>query len=197
MRGTAVWADSEWTLLDFECPQETPVTYRYAGVTSALVEMPDVGVWLIPPGRPEFAAQLNMAEYPEWLRPIQESVTDIPGRPNSVVVQTARRGSRRGSLKVWARNLDLFATLDACLEVTGPKLLSSPVRHHPLEQRGLWVTVGDVGETFPGVQGVPIWLLTLPLTRVDRPEVVAIEAGHRIMDEVGTWLEATGLLGDP
>jgi len=91
---------------------------------------------------------------------------------------------------------DEYATLDACLEVTGPMLLSSPAAHYPLEQRALWVTVGDVDEEPVEDESGPLWILTLPLTRVDRPEVVAAESGHRWVDEVGTW-SAPGTWVDP
>ena len=194
VRGTegGVWGGG--VILDYECPQETPVTYTFGlgieEVTSALVEMPDVGVWLIPAGRPELAAPLLVQTYPVWGRSAQSWEAVIPGRPNSVVVSSPARSSRRGSMTVMVQDRDEFATLDACLEVTGPMLLSSPAAHYPLEARALWVVIGDVTEE--PVEGDPLWILTLPLTRVDRPVVVAAEAGHRWVDQVGKWAAQVG-----
>jgi len=189
--GLVTWVDL--TILDYECPQETPVTYTFAGATSPAVEMPDVGVWLIPAGRPELAAQLVVQTYPSWARPVQAWGVDIPGRPNPVVVSSTKRSSRRGSIDVIIReNLTDYATLDACLEVTGPMLLSSPARHHPLEVRALWVVIGDVDEESFGPSSAMWWVFTLPLIRVDRPEVVAVEARHRWVDQVGRWSAQVG-----
>lgn len=179
------------TILDYGAPQETPVTYTFAGATSVAVEMPDVGVWLIPAARPELASQLTVSEYPSWSRPVQQWATEVPGRANDVVISSSKRGSRRGSLVVVVLDPAAFAVLDACLEVTGAMLLSTPAGHWPLESRLVWVTVGDVGESSAG-SIEPTWLLTLPLTRVDRPAVVAVIAGHRWVDQVGTWRVQVG-----
>lgn len=194
VRGTE---DPAWvgTVLDYECPQETVVAYVFAGATSPAVMMPDVGVWMIPAGRPELAVQLAVKDYPSWSRPARMSITEVPGRPNDVVVSQVKRSSRRGSMTVQVRSLTDYATLDACLEITGAMLLSSPARHYPLELRALWVVVGDVDEAFVGVQDVPLWILTLPLLRQDRPEVVDNPAGHTINDLVGPISGLVGTIG--
>ena len=156
---------------DYECPQETVVTYDDGLDVSAPVEMPSVGPWLVPLADAAAGCRLIVTEFSGWSRPGNASVVEVPGAAHPIV-RSFGRGGRRGSMTVATLTADDFDALSAALDVTGPAFLSVPSSHWPMF--GLvssYVSVGDVEERHLG-SDEETWLITLPLTPVDRPAYV-------------------------
>lgn len=172
------------TIYDYEAPQETPLAYDDGLTVSSLVELPDVGVWLIPPALPDLGVQVTVGSFSGWKRGSSVSAVSIPGRTNNIAVSWAR-GGREGELSAVVLDPDEFTALSACLDVTGPMLLSFPVSHWPAFGLVSWVTIGDVSEE-PQGSNPETWIVTLPLTPVDRPAFI-VDAGLAWSNLPSTW----------
>jgi hypothetical protein len=163
-------------IYDYECPQETPVAYT-DGTATISAEMPDVGVWIIPPGRPELAAQMpvNQGGFSGWSRAAVSSSLTIPGRTNPITKSFSRSG-RTGKITGLVLSADDFATLSACLDVAGPMFLSFPSSQWPAFGLVSWVTIGDVQETpLEDLTGRQTWTVGFDVTPTDRPDSVTVD----------------------
>lgn len=187
-------------IYDYECPQETSVTYLDGLGLSQVVEMPDVGVWMIPPSDPDLGAPLLVDQdgFPGWVRPAGIASAHIPGRANAIAIDFGR-GAREGSMKVWSLYADDFARLTVCLDAVGPKFLSFNQASWPAFGSVSWVQVGDVNEVpFASLEAgdVQTWSVSFTLTPVDRPAFVESMSGGAIADLVGTISSLVGAIGD-
>lgn len=178
-------------LYDAEVPQLTPVHYTDGASTSAVVELPDVGVWLIPAADPDRSVPLLVDRptgFSSWSRAAGMDVVRIPGRAAPVAVTWARQ-AREGTITVHALDRAVFDALAACLDVGGPYLLSAGPRHWPAQQMAPWVVIGDVEETPAGPPHAPRWLVKLPLVQIDRPAWVEPSTVLAWEDLPHTWAE--------
>lgn len=142
-------------LYDYECPQETPVSYSSMSSRvlplpagheeSTPVELPEMGLWLVHPGAPDLSRRVTLSSHDGWVTPSASSTVDIPGGDTFAV--TFRRGSDAGSLlvKLWNRtDVDDFRALVGDGSVL---FLSAP---HDLGIGSGFVCLGDVSWTRVG-----------------------------------------------
>lgn len=188
-------------LYDYDAPQQEPVYYSTASFDSAdpgiedsdLVEIPDVGVWLLPASDPLSGVRLLVGGFGGWSQPGPVSVADIPGRSRPVAVSW-KRGGRRGSLTATVLEPEDYTALCGVLDQAGPYLLSYATSRWPVFAGERWVVIGDTTETVVGLPVAPAaWQVDLPLTAVDRPAIVN-STTVTIDDLVGTIDTLAGTL---
>lgn len=183
LRSTQVITTNLWS--DFESEQGTMVTYSTsstaptAGEINLAVIPPDVGPWLVPIVNPEVSASFDFEQggFPDWERPVIESVTEVPGRRQPHVVQFGR-GSRRGDMTVVTGTWGEAVRLRGALDVGGVYFLSLPPSHWPMLVASRYVMLGSITETpLRGIddnctQG-PAWRFKIPLSPTTRPDPLA------------------------
>jgi hypothetical protein len=160
---------------DYECPQETAVFYE-AGIdgegtiTSALVELPDSGDWLVHLTSPELSCQVTLREHGDWSSPSTSEVVDIIGLAEAVAVNFGPRGSDRGAFTTNTYTRDEADALKALLADGSVVYASTPAERDDL--RG-YLQLGDAGWArrinWSGDAGR---IITLPYTKVKRPETL-------------------------
>lgn len=156
-------------IYDYECPQETPVTYVTGAEVAGPVEMPDIGLWLIHPGTPELSRRVVLSAHDGWVTPAMSSSVDVPGGDTFAV--SFPRSSDVGSLlvKLWTReDVDDFRALVAD---GGALFLSAP---YDLGIGCGYVLLGDVSWARVGQRsGSQMRFVSFPFRFVRRPEVIA------------------------
>lgn len=162
------------TAYDYECPQETPVTFTDGVSTSPLVALPDCGDWLVHLSAPERSQQLVIREHPEWTKPAIRDVIDIPastasGEGRTIAVSFGRNAAR-GDLTLNTYTPDDEAGMQALLADGSLLFLSTP------EETGIgpcYVSLGDARwarrMNYTGDKGR---IVALPYVEVERPEMV-------------------------
>lgn len=169
------------TVRDYEVPDNTAVTYRTypvgaaigTAVTSGSVTVPDRGVWLIHPGKPDtLSVQVIVQQWPTWTRAVTQDVAYPLGTPTPVVVTDVRQ-ARTGALTVIVQSLAAATALDALLADTRVMLVNA--NRYPAPY--VWVAVGEETweplEVKVGAATVPMWGITLPLTEIVRPSITS------------------------
>lgn len=160
-------------IYDYELPQNTPVTYEAAEpgsgtVVSPLVEMPDLGVWLIHLGDPSLSQRLTVASHDGWGSQSFSAAVDVPGGDAYAV--TFGRGTDTGAfrVKLWAReDVDGFRALVADGSVL---FMSAP---YNFGTGSGYVALGDVVlERVGQYYGSQARYASFPYKFVRRPEVV-------------------------
>ena len=177
------------TVLDYCCQQQTPASYTFAGASSALVEMPEVGEWMFPVGRPELGMALRITKHDGWETPGSQSVARIPGRAYPVVVAWGARSAEAGTFEVTTDTRADEVALKAVLANQDVVFLSTHANY------GLagYLSIGDVSWARQiATSRDEARKVTLQYVAVDRPVTVAVEAGHRWADEVGKWSAQVG-----
>jgi len=177
------------TVLDYEVPQEVSVTYTFAGATSPARTLPDVGVWMVPVGRPELAVQITVAIHDSWDTPAGQDIARTPGRKFPLVVSWGARGGAAGKFEIILADYTAEVALIAALADQAIIWLSSHARHG----LGGYMSIGDVGWSRQlSYSRDEARRVALPYVMVDRPEVVDAPAGHRWVDQVGAWAQQIG-----
>lgn len=181
---------ADGVIYDYECPQQTPVTYDDGLAVSETVELPDLGDWLIHLGTPELSQQVVIRTHPSWVSPNAQAVADIPG--GATIVRTFPRQASRGDVRVNTYDEQDRAALQALLADGSILFLSS---HADLGFGPAYVAVGTVDWArrfeWDGDQGR---IITLPYVEVERPAFVQTTGG-RIEDLTGTIGNLPGTIG--
>ncbi|AKU15742.1 sialidase family protein [Luteipulveratus mongoliensis] len=167
-RFSALSAADALVIYDYECPQETPVTYDDGYASSAPVTMPDVGKWLIPCSRPSLGCRFDTDKesLSAWERGETRSVLEIPGAKPFIV--TRRSPGRSTSIDAFTYGAEDAQRIRAALLAPGSYFLSAPSRFWMLEGAS-YVDVSGVKETPRGIQKTPAWNWSMTLTEVERP----------------------------
>lgn len=181
--------DADGTFVDYEAPQCVPVTYD-DGTVSGEVEMPDVGMWLIPVTEPQKAAPMVVAKdgAKAWDFAETRAALDIPGGRPFVV--STKSPARSTSVALWSLTASEWDRLSAALTTNGGFFVSVSPRFWPW--RGVtYVDVSEVAASPTGNDpyGEELWGVEFTVTEIDRPEVYVDNL--RIWDaQLRTWNEA-------
>lgn len=159
-------------LYDYEPPYQVPVSYttlESPTTVSAEVTVPESRVWLIPPGIPELALPITVAEIGERTRKSSRGVF-YPMRRKFPVVQTGgQRKAAEYTLRLLSTSLADRDDVESLFEDEGVLLLNVPAS----KGWGIgaeYVSVGDLNEARPvKFPGEPSRFWDLPLLVVDRP----------------------------
>lgn len=188
-----------WVGDDFEAPLDEPFYYVATstdrpGVSllSATYNMPSNGAtWLKHPGRPFLNTKVEVAQAPDWTRPVTQGVFDVLGRSAPIAV-TMRRSSPRGDLTLNTTDDAGRAALLALLDDGSPLYLQTPDGNGV---GSVYVSVGEVTEarlTHIGTTQARRW--TLPLTVIDRPVGGVLAAGNSWADVLASYASWSQLL---
>ena len=162
-------ADGAGVLFDYECPQETSVTYTDGLAESDEVEIPNVGEWLIHLGRPELSQQVVFARLPGEDAPSNAATLDIPG--GGTIAATFPRSSNRGQFVLNTYTLEEKAALSALLADGSTLFLST---HADVDFGPCYLALGDASwqRRLLGIadKGRRV---TLPYVEVQRPAQTA------------------------
>lgn len=163
------------TVDDFECPQETPVVYE-AGInsegtiTSNTVEIPNYGDWLVHLTAPGLSCQVTLREHGNWSNPSASEVVDVLGLDEAIAVNFGPRGSDRGTFSLNTYTVDEAAALKTLL-ADGSTVFAST--HAETDDLRGYLALGDAGwGRRQNWSGDASRVVTLPYTRVKRPEVL-------------------------
>jgi hypothetical protein len=175
---------------DYECPQETPVTYSATGVTvTSVVELPNVGDWLVHLGQPDLSVLLDFGSHDGWDAPPRVSVVDVPGGPTVAV--TMERASARGTFTLNTYERDEETALRALLADGSPLFLST---HFEVGFGPCYLAVTDVAwERFTNYVGDQSRVVSLAYVEVARPAAITSRT-FTIDNLVGTINSLTGVI---
>lgn len=172
------------TIYDYEAPQETSLVYNDGLTTSAPVELPALGVWLVHLTQPDLSRQIEITAHPEWVHAANQAGVSIPGRARPIVVSFGPRSDVTTSFTVRTETGDDEAALLALLADQSILFVSTHDGH------GLgpaYLSVGDVRwSRMINYCGNTVRYVELPVVAVDRPMFV-VDAGLAWSDLPATW----------
>lgn len=191
---TKVRGDVEADVIyDYECPQETAVTYVAAEpggeAESDPVEMPEIGVWLIHLSTPELSRRLTVSKHEGWESSATTSVLEIPGGEAHAVTFGRQSDSASFLVKLWSR--EEFDGFRALVDDGSVLFMNAP---YAFGTGCIYVALGGVSWDRVGQRmGSQLRFASFSYKVVRRPEVV-ISTTSTIDSLTGTINQLVGTI---